>query len=57
MTQFGEVKGCAVFLMERATKKFAPPGHVCVQSLMTGETATVKQSMIKNITDEYPIKE
>jgi hypothetical protein len=55
--RFGEVEGCHIFIMDRATKSFAPPGYVCVQSLLTGETATVKLSMVQNITDEYSIKE
>ena len=53
--RFGEVKGCPVYLMDTATKSLAPSGYVCIQSLLTGETTTVKESMVQNITTTYPL--
>ena len=56
MTQkYGEIKGCPIYLLDKATEKLAPVGYVCIQSLITGETAMVKFQEIQNITTVYPL--
>jgi len=44
---YAKVKGQDVYIMKRATKKYAPKGYVIVQSLRTGDTATIKRALVK----------
>lgn len=54
--RYGKVKGVDVFIMDKASKN-APTGYLVVQNLKTGETATVKETDISNISTKWPLKE
>jgi len=47
VTKYGKVGKSKVYIMSRATKKYAPKGFVVVQSIKTGETSTIKRSKLK----------
>ena len=58
--RYGKIEDHPVYLMDKASKCFIkkgemPKGYACVQSLVTGQTAIVKETKIKKITTKFPL--
>ena len=54
--RYGFIGNIPVYLMDKSTKiqGLDKKGYINIQNLKTGNTATVKKSMVKNISFKYP---
>ena len=52
--KYGRIGNVPVFFMNKATKSLNKKGYVVVQSLINGDTATVKKTSIKSVGYKYP---
>lgn len=53
--RYGCIKSVRVYILDKASK-YEKKGYLAIQSITTGETASVHKNRIKKITSKFPNK-